>query len=330
MVGAVVVRDGGVVGEGYHARFGADHAEVVALRAAGERARGATLYVTLEPCAHTGKTPPCADAVVAAGVARVVIAAEDPSPEARGGAARLRAAGVATTVGLEREAARELNAPFFHALASDRPWITLKLAVSLDAAVADAGRTRGFITGQRSRRMVHALRAGSDAVAVGIGTVLADDPILTARSTVRPRVAPLRVIFDRTARLPLGTRLVQSARELPLVVLTENPDPGRASGLAAAGVDVVVTAGLADGLRQLRQRGVRSLLVEGGPRIAGALLAASLVDRLVIFQAPVVLGAEAADAFAFAPPATVSDARRLRVVERRVLGDDAMTTYALE
>ncbi len=330
MVGAVLVRDGAVVGQGYHARFGSEHAEVAALRAAGEQARGATLYVTLEPCAHTGKTPPCADAVIAAGVARVVIATEDPSPDARGGIARLRAAGIATTVGVEADAARELNAPFFHALTSDRPWTTLKLAVSLDGAVADSRRTPGFITGDRSRRMVHALRAGADAIAIGVETALVDDPILTARGVPPPRVPPVRVVFDRTARLPLESRLVRSARHVPLVVLAESPEPGRARSLAAAGVEVVATAGLADGIRQLRRRGVRSLLVEGGPRIAGALLGASIVDRLVIFQAPLMLGADAANAFAFAPPATVSEARRLRVIERRVLGDDAMTTYALD
>jgi diaminohydroxyphosphoribosylaminopyrimidine deaminase/5-amino-6-(5-phosphoribosylamino)uracil reductase len=330
MVGAVLVRDGGVVGDGYHAQFGAEHAEIAALRAAGERARGATLYVTLEPCAHTGKTPPCTDAVIAAGVARVVIATADPSPEARGGMARLDAAGIATTVGLEAEAALELNAPFFHARTSDRPWTTLKLALSLDGAVADAARTPGFITGHRSRSLVHTLRAGVDAIAVGVGTAVIDDPILTARASPPPRVPPLRVVFDRTARLPLASRLVQSARRIPLLVLAESPDPERASALRAAGVEVAEAAGLGDGLRLLGRRGVRSLLLEGGPRIAGAFLAAALVDRLVIFQAPLMLGADAANAFAFAPPATVSDARRLRVIERRILGDDAMTTYALE
>src|SRR5690348_16878859 len=185
MVGAVVVRDGQIVGEGFHARHGEEHAEIAALREAGERARGATLYVTLEPCGHYGKTPPCADAIVAAGIARVVVATEDANPEAAGGATRLRTAGIPLDIGVERTAAREQNAAFFHRFASDRPFITLKLATSLDGAIASADRTRGaggnFLTGPEARREVHRMRAGVDAIVVGVGTVLADDPLLTVR-----------------------------------------------------------------------------------------------------------------------------------------------------
>src|SRR6476661_5968049 len=181
MVGAVVVRDGVVVGEGWHAEYGGPHGEVEALRAAGDRARGATIYVTLEPCNHHGKTPPCTDALLAAGVRRVVVACDDPSPVARGGAQRLHEAGVEVTLGVEEQAARELNAPFFHALASDRPFVRLKLALSLDGAIADHSRQPGWLTGELARREVHRMRAGSDAIAVGIGTVLADDPELTVR-----------------------------------------------------------------------------------------------------------------------------------------------------
>src|SRR5215204_848384 len=170
MVGAVVVRGGELVGEGWHAHFGGPHAEIEALRAAGERARGATLYVTLEPCNHFGKTPPCTDAILAAGVRRVVAASADPSPVARGGADRLREAGVAVVLGVEEVAARELNAPFFHALSSDRSFVQLKLALSLDGAIADHSRKPGWLTGEAARREVHRMRAGSDAVAVGIGT----------------------------------------------------------------------------------------------------------------------------------------------------------------
>src|SRR6187551_1305855 len=211
MVGAVVVRDSAVVGEGWHAHYGGPHAEVEALRAAGEHARGATLYVSLEPCNHFGKTPPCTDAILAAGVHRVVAACADPSPVARGGADRLREAGLEVTLGLEEAAARELNAAFFHALSSDRPFVQLKLALSLDGALADHSRQPGWLTGELARREVHRMRAGSDAVAVGIGTVLADDPELTVRHASPPRVAPIRVVFDTSARLPRTSKLAQTA-----------------------------------------------------------------------------------------------------------------------
>ena len=327
LVGAVLVRDGEVVGEGHHAMYGGDHAEVVALRAAGERARGATAYLTLEPCAHHGKTPPCVDALIAAGVRRVVAATADANPRAAGGFARLREAGVETQIGLEEAAARELNAAFLHAFRSDRPWVTLKLAVSIDGAIA--GRDgAGWLTGRASQTEVHRLRAGSDAVAVGIGTVLADDPLLTVREGESPRVAPTRVVFDRTARLPLTSRLVRTARETPVLVVASQPDPGRAAALADAGVEIVIAASIDAGLGGLRVRGIRSLLVEGGARLAGALLTAAAVDRLVIFQAPCVLGAGALGAFAFAPARTPADASRLPIVERRTLDNDLMTVYA--
>ncbi len=327
MVGAVVVRDGEIVGEGFHARYGGDHAEVVALRAAGDRAAGATVYVTVEPCAHHGQTPPCADALLAAGVRRVVIAVPDPNPVARGGAGRLRDAGVEITFGVEERAARELNAAFFHAFVSDRPWVTLKLALSLDGALADAEGQSAWITNAASRREVHRMRAGSDAVAVGIGTVLADDPSLTVRDAAAPRVAPRRVVFDRKARLPLDSRLVDTGREAPVIVMAHDPDPGRVARLTAAGVSVIEAPTPADALQSLRELGVRGLLVEGGARLGGALLTASLVDRLVIFQSPRILGAGALGAFAFAPPRAAADAVRLPVLARRTLDDDTMTVY---
>lgn len=329
MVGAVVVRDQAVVGEGYHARYGEEHAEVAALRAAGGRASGATVYVTLEPCAHEGQTPPCTDALIRAGVRRVVIAIRDPHPAARSGLDRLHAAGIATTVGPEAAAARELNAPFLHALHSDRPWVTLKLALSLDGAVRDAAGTPGWLTGTAARDEVHRLRAGCDAIAVGIGTVLADDPLLTVRDAPPPRIPPLRVVFDGTARLPLSSRLVRSVAQGPVCVVARAPDADRAARLAAAGVEMLVATTLDAALRALRARGVRSLLVEGGPRLAGSTLAASAVDRLVIFQAPMVLGAGAELAFAFAPATTLLAARRWTVVARDAFGDDVMTIYGL-
>lgn len=328
MVGAVVVGGGEVVGEGWHAEFGLEHAEPIALRAAGERARRATLYVTLEPCSHEGKTPPCVDAIIAAGVERVVIAARDPNPVAAGGLARLAQAGISATVGVEEDDARELNAAFFHGYASDRPFVRLKLALSLDGAIADAARTRGWLTGRRSLKLVHQMRADSDAIAVGIGTAIADDPLLTVRDAGAPRLPPRRVVFDRQGRLPLGSALVKSAREIPVTVVTNPGAPGHSRALQEAGVDVLPAGSLHDALRALRQREVGSLLVEGGAGIAGALLNHSVVDRLVIFRAPVVLGAGALGAFSCASPAAVTAARRWRVVEHRNVGDDTLTIYA--
>ena len=333
MVGAVVVRDGTIVGEGFHARFGYDHAEIVALKQAGERAKGATLFVTLEPCAHHGKTPPCADALIAAGVRRVVIASEDPNPEAAGGAARLREAGIVVEVGLESETARELNASFFHAFASDRPFVILKLATSLDGAIANAARTRGsggnWLTGAESRREVHRMRAGVDAVAVGVGTVLADDPMLTVRDAPSPRVPPRRVIFDSELRTPLDAAVVRGARDVPTTIIARRPTADRREAMAAAGVDVRVYETLEAALRGLAAGGVRALLVEGGARLAASLLEQAMVDRLVIFQAPVVLGADALNAFAHLSSTAAAALGHLRVIERVTLGSDLKTTFAL-
>lgn len=333
MVGAVVVRDGAVVGEGYHARYGEGHAEAAALAAAGPLARGSTVYVSLEPCAHRGKTPPCADALIAAGVRRVVVATRDPNPVAGGGIERLRGEGIEVVEGVGEEAARELNAAFFHAMESPpehrRPWVTLKLALSLDSAMADARGSSRWITGTAARAAAHQLRAGSDAVAVGIGTVLADDPLLTVRDAPPPRVAPLRVVFDRHARTPLTSRLVAGARELPTVIVVESPEPAAARALEAAGVELLHTSSTEGALEELARRGVRSLLVEGGARLAGTLLERALVDRLIIFRSAVLLGHGALGAFAYAPSTSVADAPRFRVLERRVLDHDTMTTYAV-
>jgi diaminohydroxyphosphoribosylaminopyrimidine deaminase/5-amino-6-(5-phosphoribosylamino)uracil reductase len=329
MVGAVVVAAGKIVGEGYHARYGDPHAEVVALRDAGAVARGATLYVTLEPCTHFGKTPPCADAIIAAKLARVVIAVRDPSPVAGGGVERLRAARIHVDVGIEREAALELNAPFFNAHASDKPWVVLKLAVSRDGAIADATRQPRWITGPASRTEVHHLRAGFDAIAVGIGTVLADDPALTVRDVPAPRVAPLRVVFDSTLRTPPNSVLVRTAREIPTIIVARDPDVARQRTLGEAGVTVLRAPTARDALMQLRQLEIRSLLVEGGAKLAGSLIADDLVDRLVIFQSPIELGGDALNAFADAPSDFAESLERRSIVERRSIGDDTMTIYAL-
>ena len=328
MVGAVLVRNGEIVGEGFHTRFGAAHAEIEALRDAGERAEGATMYVTLEPCAHVGKTPPCATALVAARVARVVIAASDPNPTAAGGAELLRAAGIEVATGVVESEARELNAPFFHAFIEKRPWITLKLGISLDGALADAtGRSR-WITGDESRRVVHEMRAGSDAIGVGIGTVLADDPALTVRDAPAPRVAPSRIVFDRAARLPVSSMLARTAREIPTIVVAESPSATRVGALEALGVRVIDAPSLRVALNSLGDAGVRSLLVEGGARLAGALIGTGAVDRLVIFQGSAIFGAGALGAFAFVPPTEIERAPRWRPLERREIGSDTMTVYA--
>jgi len=331
MVGAVLVRDGEVVGEGWHAMLGGAHAETAALASAGERARGATLYVTLEPCVHHGRTPPCVDAIIAAGVARVVCAITDPTPEAAGGVARLREAGVEAACGLLAEDAAELNAAFLHGARSALPWVTLKLALSLDGAIADHTGRPAWLTGPRARQRVHEMRAANDGIAVGAGTALADDPQLTVRDTQRPRVAPARVIFDRQLTLPLESSLVRTARTVPVVVVADNSsDSARRRALEGQGVAVVLADSHGDALRALRARGIGSLLVEGGARIAGSLLDAALVHRLVIFQAPVVLGAGALGGFAHVASRVADDAPRWRVVGRESLDDDLMTVYALQ
>jgi len=328
LVGAVVVRDRLVVGEGHHADFGGPHAEAVALAAAGERARGAELFVTLEPCAHHGKTPPCADAIIAAGVRRVVVAVRDPNRTAAGGIERLRAAGIAVTEGVEAAAAAELNAPFlFGQTSAERPFVTLKLAVSLDGALAPGDRTQRWLTGERARRQVHRLRAGADAVAVGIGTALADDPALTVRSGRRPRVPPVRVVFDQTARLPATSQLARSAGKVPTWVVAGAPSPAGRAELEKAQVRLVVATGLPAQLAELRRGGIHHLLVEGGAGLAGSLLSGGFVDRLVIFQAPVLLGAGALPAFGAVSPGS-GVAAQWRVVERRTFDDDLMTVYA--
>ena len=329
-VGAVVVQHGTVVGEGWHAEYGHEHAEIAALREAGNRARGATVYVSLEPCNHTGKTGPCTEALIAAGVARVVYAASDPNPVAAGGASRLAAAGIAITGGVLAREAEDRNAPFFFAArGADRPLVTLKLAVSIDGAIADVSRQPGWLTGRETRAAVHALRADADAIGVGVGTAIADDPALTVRFAPPPRVAPLRVVFDRTARLPLASQLVRTARQQPVLVVTNGSHPNNEEALRAAGLEIAAVPSMEAALRHLGTRGVRHLLVEGGAVLGSSLLEAGLVHHLVIIQAPVILGAGALSAFATFPSQRVALAPRLRVVERKALGADLMTVYAV-
>jgi diaminohydroxyphosphoribosylaminopyrimidine deaminase/5-amino-6-(5-phosphoribosylamino)uracil reductase len=328
MVGAVIFAGDEKVGEGFHARFGSPHAEAEAIRQAGDRASEATLYVNLEPCNHEGRNPPCVDAIIDAGISRVVVATADPNPVAAGGAERLRNAGVLVDFGPREREAKELNAAFFHALTSDRPWITLKLAMSLDGAIAGVKRVGGWLTNEASRAMVQRIRANSDAIAVGIETAIVDDPQLTARSDPPPRVSPMRVIFDRSARLPATSRLARTARQIPTLLVTsygvELNDE-----LEASGVESLEAGDLHDALAKLYERGVKSLLVEGGAGLAASFLASGLIDRLVIFRAPIVLGSGALNAFAGVAAHDVEAAPRFRLLETRSVGDDVVSYYSV-
>ena len=339
LVGAVVLRDGEVVAEGWHEGPGLPHAEAMALTAAGEAARGATVVCTLEPCSHHGRTPPCADALVAAGVGRVVIGLLDPLERDRAqGREVLRAAGVEVAVadGPEAAACAELNAPFLTAALTGRPHVTLKLATSLDGKIATATGESRWISGAASRGLVHRWRADSDAVAVGLGTALADDPLLTARDVAGPVRQPARVVFDSGARLPLGSALVRDAGSAPVIVVaSDQADPGRVAALREAGVDVATIAGapperLGAGLEALAARGIQSLFVEGGAGLAGGLVAAGAVDRVAWFLAPILIGGAAApSAIGGEGIAALASAPRLSGIETERVGDDILVTGRL-
>jgi diaminohydroxyphosphoribosylaminopyrimidine deaminase/5-amino-6-(5-phosphoribosylamino)uracil reductase len=327
LVGAVILtEDGRVVGEGWHAELGREHAERVALEAAGERARGATVVVTLEPCDHHGRQPPCTDALLAAGVHRVVAAIPDPNPAAGGGGARLAGQGVEVMVGLEREAAEAQNAIFLHRFRNqERPFVALKLATSLDGRIADAAGQSRWISGEAARAYVHWLRAGFDAIAVGGRTARADDPQLTVRGAVEPRIPPRRVVFEPGADLSSELALVRDAREVSTIVVVSGAAPALAlRRLESAGVALFHAESLEEALGQLRREGIGSLLVEGGGRLAGALLGRGLVDRYYWVQSPLWLGGRAVPAVAELPSEPIARAERWTVVERRGLGEDTL------
>jgi diaminohydroxyphosphoribosylaminopyrimidine deaminase / 5-amino-6-(5-phosphoribosylamino)uracil reductase len=328
MVGAVLVRDGRVVGEGFHRAAGLAHAEALALAGAGELAAGATCYVTLEPCAHHGRTPPCADALVAAGVARVVAAVADPDPRVGGaGLARLAAAGVRVDVGTGAEAAAEQNAAYLTHRRLGRPRVTLKAAASLDGKVAAPDGTSQWITGPAARADAHRLRAEADAVCVGAGTALADDPRLTVRLPGWGGRQPLRVLVDAAGRVGTGGHLFDGEAET-LVATTPAAPAAAVDAWKAAGAEVLMCeeapAGvdLEDLVRALGERGVLELLVEGGPRLQASLWAAGLADRLVWYLAPLAIGGPGAPGLLGDGAATLADARRLRLASVDRLGDD--------
>ncbi len=326
LVGAVVLQGDQVVGEGWHAEYGDLHAEAMALRDAGAKARGGTVVVTLEPCNHTGKQPPCTEALIAAGVRCVVAAVADPNPVASGGAERLRAAGIEVVVGVRGEEAQAQNKIFFQNLRNPaRPFIGLKLATTLDARIADqAGRSR-WISGDEARDYVHWLRAGFDAIAVGAHTATVDDASLTVRGDLVPRRPPVRVVFSRQGDISSSLSLVKSAKEIPTILVTESHRPtSRLAQLEESGVEVLWVTSLPEGLMLLRQRGIGSLLVEGGGRLAGALLKEGLVDRYYWIQSPVWLGDEGIPAVQGFPGTSLVEADRWQVVERRALGQDTL------
>lgn len=326
LVGAVVLQDRLVVGDGWHAEFGGPHAEVMALQAAGDRAKGSTLVVTLEPCSHHGKTPPCTEAIRDAHVRRVVAAMTDPDPLARGGVEWLREIGIQVETGLLAEAAAALNAPFlFVREQRTRPFVALKLATSIDGRIADAGGRSQWISGPQALDWAHWLRAGFDAVAVGGTTAERDDPQLTVRGGLKPRRPPVRVVFDRRAALRLDSQLVRTAGDPPTwVVASEGAPSGNITALEAAGVRVFRSRSLADGFAELRAAGIESVLCEGGGAVAVGLLAEGLVDRLYWLQAPVWLGSGGVPAFPGIADNALADAPRWVPVERRPLGPDTL------
>ena len=337
-VGAVVVRDGVIVGRGWTQPGGRPHAEPVALAQAGEAARGATLYVTLEPCSHVGKSPPCTDAVIAAGIKRVVSAIEDPNPEVAGqGHARLRAAGIAVEIGLGAAEAAHDHAGHFRRIRDKRPHVILKLAVSTDDKIAAAGHTPVAISGEAARARMHLLRAQCDAILVGIGTVQADDPLLTCRLPGMEARSPVRVVLDRALRISGTSRLVHSARTTPLWVMTSSlAEAPAAMKLGAAGAQVIRVAttitpppglDLLAVLHALAERGITRLLVEGGARVASSLATAGLVDEFWLLRGTEAVGAGGVAALDALPLTSITQSPGFRVRASENLDNDTLTVY---
>jgi diaminohydroxyphosphoribosylaminopyrimidine deaminase / 5-amino-6-(5-phosphoribosylamino)uracil reductase len=335
-VGAVIVKEGVIVGRGWTQPGGRPHAEIEALRHAGPAARGATLYVTLEPCSHVGKSPPCADAIIAAGLSRVVSALEDPNPEVAGaGHARLRAAGIAVEVGAGAGQARRDHAGHLRRMRDGRPHVMLKLAISADGKAGASGRKPIAITGDEVRQQVHRLRAQSDAIMIGIGTALADDPTLTCRLPGIAGYSPIRVVLDSLLRLPSGSRLVRGVGDVPVwaVAGTSAPRPAE-EALRAEGVEVLRVAAATDGridlaavLKLIAARGITRLMVEGGPTLAAALVAADLVDEANLFHSTKIVGPAGVDALEAMPLTALTGSPRLNRLASVALGADRQDVY---
>ena len=334
-VGAVIVNDGAIVGRGWTQPGGRPHAETEALAEAGEAAKDATLYVTLEPCSHHGKTPPCADAIIAAGIKRVVSALEDPNPEVAGqGLARLREAGVEVETGLCETEARRAHAGHVRRVREGRPHVTLKLAVSSDGKTGLAGRRPFQISGEAARARVHMMRAMNDAVLVGIGTALSDDPLLTCRLPGMQKRSPVRVVLDSKLRLPLENCLVATARETPLwVIAAAGASAEKEKALREAGVEVL-RSGKGEGGLDLRKaldllgsKGITRLLVEPGPIVAASFLKAELIDEALVIRSPAALGADAIDAIEGLSLNALTGSLKFRIADQEKLGADQLTTY---
>lgn len=334
MVGAVIVRDGQIVGEGYHQRAGTPHAEIHALRAAGERSRGATLYVNLEPCNHYGRTPPCTEALIAAGIAEVHMAMLDPNPLVNGqGRARLEAAGLRTVVGECAEAAAELNEAFGTYITTGRPWVIAKFAASLDGKIATRTGESRWISGEASRRYTHELRDTVDAILVGASTVIADDPLLTTRLPGRAVRHPLRVILDSAGRVPLSARVLDPTLPAQTLVATTTAMPAaKRQALETQRAQVVTLPPDAQGrvdlpalLTELGRRQVTSLLVEGGGTVLEAFFRGRLVHKAMVFLSPIIIGGrEAPTAVAGVGVAHLSEAPRLTRMRVEPLGEDLL------
>ncbi|HAN55789.1 MAG TPA: bifunctional diaminohydroxyphosphoribosylaminopyrimidine deaminase/5-amino-6-(5-phosphoribosylamino)uracil reductase RibD [Betaproteobacteria bacterium] len=322
-VGCVIVKDGRVVGQGWHQCAGEAHAEIHALKEAGDAARGATVYVTLEPCSHHGRTPPCAEALIAAGVARVVAAMQDPNPQVAGnGLALLEKAGIRTACGLLEDAARVLNVGFIKRMVIGHPWLRIKTASSLDGKTALSSGDSKWITSDAARQDVHRLRARSCAILTGIGTLLADDPQLNVRGVETPR-QPLKVVVDSRLNTPPTAQILRDGNTL---IVCAEPDAKRMAALERAGAEVICLPGVSALLSILARRGVNELLTEAGATLNGALIAAGFVDEWVMYVAPVLLGDGARGLFALPEPAQMQDRRALAIKDMRQIGADLRLT----
>lgn len=330
-VGCVIVNDNEVVGEGWHVRAGGDHAEVIALKQAGERAAGADCYVTLEPCIHTGKTPPCTPALIKAGIKRTVVAMVDPNPKVNGqGIEQLTQAGVRAEAGLLETEATELNRGFVKRMTRGLPYVRCKLAISLDGRTALANGNSKWITGEVARSDVQHLRAQSCTILTGIGTVLADDPLLTVRDIDTLSRQPVRAIIDRQLRTPVTARLFTVPGQV--VIFTTNADRQKQKQLTERGTHVVLIEGedfLENSLRYLAAHyHINEVLIEAGAGLSGSLLEAGLIDELIVYQAPVLLGHEAKPMFELPGIARMNESVRLTLTDTRRVGDDFRFTYS--